>query len=421
MFGGTTALAAIWLLLGVAALSNWQPRTLNAQFEAVPTEHSGTEFSVLLRFSEPIASAGDRLDSRVFTVSGGIIAAVRRVDERSDLWALRIVPDGRSAVGIRLSAVWGCSGTGAICSQHLVPLSNRPEATVVGPAVTAAFINGIDHHSGLDRVAVLIGLSEPISASASAFRDQALRVSGGSVARVNRVAGNAGLLEVMVIPESSDDLVLSLASPSACAFGDLECLNLRRLADGANLTIPPATIHLTFDDGPDPANTPIILDILKRHDARATFFVVGRAVAAYPELIERIISEGHTLANHTWAHDDLLGLSEEAFNRTLLRTQQALGEHATPCFRPPNYRFDDETVKRAAKLGLRMILNTGDTSDWRLPGAEVISANIIAAARPNAILVLHDGGGDRSQTILALESALTVLRLKRYAFEPVCE
>ena len=144
-------------------------------------------------------------------------------------------------------------------------------------------------------------------------------------------------------------------------------------------------------------------------------------MAAFPELIERIISEGHTLANHTWAHDDLLGLSEEAFDQTLLRTQQALGEHATPCFRPPYYRFDDETVKRAAKLGLRMILNTGDTSDWRLPGAEVISANIIAAARPNAILVLHDGGGDRSQTILALESALTVLRLKRYAFEPVCE
>ena len=421
MFGGTAALAAIWLLLGVAALSNWQSPTLNAQFEAVPTEHNGTEFSVLLRFSEPILSGDDRLDSRVFTVNGGIITAVRRVDERSDLWALRIVPDGRSAVGIRLSADSGCSGTRAICSQHLVPLSNRPEATVVGPAVTAAFLNAIDHHSGRDRVAVRIGLSEPISASAFAFRDQVLRVSGGSVARLNRVAGSAELLEVVVIPESSEDLVLSVDPPSACAFGDLDCLNLRRLAGGANLTIPPATIHLTFDDGPHPANTPIILDILRRHDARATFFVVGRAVAAFPELIERIISEGHTLANHTWAHDDLLGLSEEAFDRTLLRTQQVLGEHATPCFRPPYYRFDDETVKRAAKLGLRMILNTGDTSDWRLPGAEVISANIIAAAKPNAILVLHDGGGDRSQTILALESALTVLRLKRYAFEPVCE
>ena len=137
MFGGTAALAAIWLLLGVAALSDWQSPTLNAQFEAVPTEHNGTEFSVLLRFSEPIASAGDTLDSRVFSVTGGIIAEARRVGERSDLWALRIVPDGRSAVGIRLSADWGCSGTGAICTQHLVPLSNRPEATVLGPAVTA--------------------------------------------------------------------------------------------------------------------------------------------------------------------------------------------------------------------------------------------------------------------------------------------
>ncbi|MCY3734001.1 MAG: polysaccharide deacetylase family protein [Chloroflexi bacterium] len=421
MLGGTAALAAIWLLLGVAALSNWQSATLTAQFEAVPREHNETAFSVLLRFSEPVLSGADTLDSRVVTVNGGTVTAVRRVGDRSDRWALRIVPDGRSAVGIRLNAEWGCSRTQGICTQHFVPLSNRPEATVVGPAVAAAFLDAIDHHSGLDRVAVRIGLSEPIATNAHAFATLALGVTGGRVERMRRVDGSGELWEATLVPESSDDLILSLAPPSACAFGDLDCLDLQRLAGGASLTIPPATIHLTFDDGPHPVNTPIILDILKRHDARATFFVVGRAVAANPELVQRIIGEGHTLANHTWAHDDLIGLNQDEFDRTLLRTQQALGEHATPCFRPPNLRFDDETVRRAANLGLNMILNTGDTSDWRRPGAAVIAANIIAAAAPGAIVVLHDGGGDRSQTTLALDLAMTYLGLKRYAFEPVCE
>lgn len=421
MLGGTAALAAIWLLLGVATLSNWQSPALTARFEAAPTEHDETAFSVLLRFTEPVLRGADTLNSDVLTVTSGTLAAVRRVGDRSDLWVVEIVPDGRSTVGIRLNPDWGCSGPRAVCTQHLVPLSNRPEATVLGPPVTAAFLDAIDHHSGLDRVAVRIGLSEPIATSGHAFATLALGVSGGRVEGMRKVDDGGELWEATMVPATGDDLVLSLAPPSACAVGDLNCLNLRRLAGGASLTIPPATIHVTFDDGPHPINTPVILDILKRHDARATFFVVGRAVDAYPELIQRIVSEGHTLANHTWAHDDLIGLSEEEFDRTLLRTQRALGEHATPCFRPPNLRFDDNTVRRAANLGLRMILNTGDTRDWRRPGAAVIGASIIAAAEPGAILVLHDGGGDRSQTIRALDTALTYLRLKRYAFEPVCE
>ena len=106
---------------------------------------------------------------------------------------------------------------------------------------------------------------------------------------------------------------------------------------------------------------------------------------------------------------------------TLWRTQLALGEHATPCFRPPFYRFNAEIVNLAASLGLRMILNTGDTDDWTRPGATAIAANIVAAAEPNAILVLHDGGGDRTQTVQALESALRFLKSRRYAFEPVCQ
>ncbi len=433
--GGTATLVAIWLLVGSIALLNREhaPSTpagaedgllgssLTAQFEAALAAHRATEFSLLLRLSEPILGGADALDRRAFAVTGGTVTDVRRLDGRSDRWELGIAPDGRSGVRVRLLADPGCGGANPICTQHLVPLSNRPEATVPGPPVTAAFLDAVDHHSGLDSVTVRIGLSEPIAASARAFHDLALRVSGGSIERVHRAGSDGGLWEVVLIPESTDDLVLGLAPPSDCANADLDCLNLRRIAEPSTLTIPPATIHLTFDDGPSQVDTPIILDILKQHDARATFFVVGRSAVSFPELIERIVSEGHTLANHTWAHDDLLSLGDEEFDRTLLRTQAALGEHATPCFRPPNYRFDEDTVRRARELGLRMILNTGDTGDWLRLRADEIAARIVAAARPGAILVLHDGGGDRSQTIEALGSALAWLSDKRYVFEPVCE
>ncbi len=393
---------------------------VSAVFDEVPSEHTGETFSMLLRFSHPVTIDADGQGFYGLRVTGGYPTSVQRVDERFDLWRLQIVPDGRSSVHVRLVGAAGCTSDGAICTQHRVPLSNQPTVTVAGAPITPVFLGAPEHHSGLDYVAVRIALSEPMSMSARTFRDQALNVGRGTVERVHRVDGRSDLWEALVVPESSDDLLLTLNPATGCVGGDSECLELLRLSGSPSLTIPPATVHLTFDDGPSRVNTPIILDILRQHDARATFFVVGRSVVAFPEVIERIISEGHTLGNHTWAHDDLLRLSEAEVLATLTRTQHALGEHATPCFRPPNYRFNEETVRQAASIGLRMVLNTGETADWRRPGAAVITANIISAARPNAILVLHDGGGDRGQTIQALEAALSYLSAQRYAFEPVC-
>lgn len=432
MLGGTAALASIWFLLAAFTLFGWQAAApapveepaawaLNAQFESVPVKHTGSEFPLLIRFSQPVHYDADTLDRRAITVSAGSLTSVRRVDDRSDLWELRIVPDSRDSVLVRLDAQPGCVSAGSICTKQQIPLSNRPGVGVPGSQVSARFLDAPGHHSGLDQIAIRIELSESISVGARALGEHGLEVSGGSVRGLRKVGDRSDLWEAIVVPESSADLVVSLVRPSACASDDLECINLQRFGEGISLTIPPATIHLTFDDGPDRINTPIILDILKRYDARATFFVVGRSAVSFPELIERIVAEGHTLGNHTWAHDDLVRLSEEAFNRTLLRTQAALGEHATDCFRPPGYHFNEETIRRAANLGLRMVLNTGDTSDWLLPGADVITQKIIASAKPNVILVLHDGGGDRSQTIRALEAALSHLSEQRYVFEPVCE
>ncbi len=195
------------------------------------------------------------------------------------------------------------------------------------------------------------------------------------------------------------------------------------------MTLPPlhqpppteaSTIFLTFDDGPHPIWTPMILDVLARHDARATFFVTGQLAASYPNLVEQIAAAGHTLANHTWGHEALTSLSGQEFEETLLRTQAVLGEHATPCLRPPYFLSNDDVRQQAARLGLRLVFGSLAAQDWQLPGAEVIAQRIITGTHPGAVIVLHDGGGDRSQTVEGLAMALDILSGAGFAYEPIC-
>ena len=179
-------------------------------------------------------------------------------------------------------------------------------------------------------------------------------------------------------------------------------------------------VYLTFDDGPHVEYTPQVLDVLARHGARATFFVVGRLVQAYPDLIGRIAAEGHTLANHTWNHEDLAGLSRPAFDDTVSRTQAALGDLATPCLRPPYGSVDAFTREWAAAHGLRLMTWDASPQDWRRPPATEIADYIVQWARPGAVILLHDGGGDRSRTVQGLDIALERLAGSGLRFEPVC-
>ena len=148
--------------------------------------------------------------------------------------------------------------------------------------------------------------------------------------------------------------------------------------------------------------------------------MTGESATLYPDLIARIISEGHTLANHTWDHVALDTLSTEEFEDTVLRTQRVLGEHATACIRPPYYRADSETYARADEMGFRVIMGNVRPMDWTRPGAQVIADRIIGGAAHQAVVVLHDGGGDRSQTVEGLRMALAHLRSQNFSFEPVC-
>lgn len=181
-----------------------------------------------------------------------------------------------------------------------------------------------------------------------------------------------------------------------------------------------AVVYLTFDDGPHADYTPQVLDVLARHDARATFFVVGRLARAYPDLIRRIGAEGHTLANHTWNHEDLAGLSRASFDETISRTQAILGDLATPCLRPPYGSVDAFTREWAASHGLRLMMWDTGPQDWLRPPAEEIADHIVQWARPGVVILLHDGGGDRSNTVQGLDMALERLAGQGLRFEPVC-
>lgn len=179
-------------------------------------------------------------------------------------------------------------------------------------------------------------------------------------------------------------------------------------------------VYLTFDDGPHPVYTPQVLDVLARHGARATFFVVGSLAEARPDLIERMVAEGHTVANHTWNHEDLAGLPRTAFDDTISRTQRILGDLATPCLRPPYGSVGAFTGEWAASHGLALIMWDASPQDWLRPQPEEIADYIVRWARPGVILLLHDGGGDRSNTVQGLDMALARLADKNLRYEPVC-
>ncbi len=192
---------------------------------------------------------------------------------------------------------------------------------------------------------------------------------------------------------------------------------------------PPATeepalekvVYLTFDDGPTPPYTREMVELLARYDARVTFFVLGQNVERFPELIEGAYQAGHALGNHTFNHVSLAGISREDFLDQVERTAQLLGASASLCLRPPYGATDAFTRAYAAELGYALILWNIDTLDWKRPAAGAIVRSIVDQVYPEAIVLMHDGGGDREESVAALERVLQELSERGYTFLAICE
>ncbi|MGW4649614.1 bifunctional polysaccharide deacetylase/glycosyltransferase family 2 protein [Kitasatospora sp. NPDC004289] len=189
------------------------------------------------------------------------------------------------------------------------------------------------------------------------------------------------------------------------------------------------TVALTFDDGPDPVWTPQILDVLRRHQVDATFFVVGSQVAAHPELARRIVAEGHELGVHTFTHADLAAVPEWRRSLELSQSQLALAgavSRTSSLLRPPYSSSaaaltdaDWEAVRKAGQDGYLAVLTTLDSGDWRRPGVDRIVADATPRGTAGEIVLMHDAGGDRSQTVAALDRLIPELQARGYRFAPV--
>ena len=183
-------------------------------------------------------------------------------------------------------------------------------------------------------------------------------------------------------------------------------------------------VYLTFDDGPDPTFTPKVLDVLKENDARGTFFVVGRYVRRHPELLARAVAEGSSVQSHSNTHPQLIKLDDATVTDVQLRPVSILIRKATgvvpTCLRPPYGDYDARVQRLAGGLGLRIAMWDVDTLDWKNPGPQAIADRALAQVAPGAVILMHDGGADRTQTVAALRILLPRLTEQGYRFGVMC-
>jgi len=180
----------------------------------------------------------------------------------------------------------------------------------------------------------------------------------------------------------------------------------------------PPQVALTFDDGPHPDNTPGILDILKKEKIKATFFVVGTMAQRYPDLIRREVADGMAVGDHSWTHPHLAGRDNAFVEGQLAHTRdvlKGLGADVT-VFRPPYGSYNASTVSIASALHMRTVIWTIDPTDYRRPSPEVIVRRVMDQLKPGSIILMHDGGGDRSHTVQALKILIEQIRKRGYGF-----
>ena len=173
---------------------------------------------------------------------------------------------------------------------------------------------------------------------------------------------------------------------------------------------------LTFDDGPS-TFTPQVLNILRREHAPATFFQIGRSARQYPDIAREVLAAGLPIGDHTETHPALAGLSPAQQRTEILDGAKSVQSYGAPyprLFRPPYGSFNPATEKLARGHHMLTIMWTVDTRDFSQPGAHKIVFTALSGAKPGAIILMHDGGGPRGETVAALPRIIHVLRHRRF-------
>jgi peptidoglycan/xylan/chitin deacetylase (PgdA/CDA1 family) len=152
-------------------------------------------------------------------------------------------------------------------------------------------------------------------------------------------------------------------------------------------------VALTFDDGPTPGVTDLILDELQKRKLHATFFMIGQRIAAAPDLARRVLAEGHEVGNHTFTHPNLTTLADSQVEAEIQKTQDIMGEvlnHRAAWFRPPYGALRRNQAGLLGRKGLGIVLWSVDSADWSQPGAAQIVGTILAETKPGSIILCHD-------------------------------
>ncbi len=174
-------------------------------------------------------------------------------------------------------------------------------------------------------------------------------------------------------------------------------------------------VALTFDDGPS-TYTPGFLRVLRRKHVNGTFFELGQEVSGNASLMRKILAEGNEIGNHSTHHNAYPGYADLAFTSARIKRLT----HFRPClFRPPYGAVNSGVVSAAAQAGMRTVTWDVDPTDWATPGTGAIYSRVVSAARPGSIILMHDGGGNRSETLAALPRIIDNLRHRGYRFKTV--
>ncbi len=190
----------------------------------------------------------------------------------------------------------------------------------------------------------------------------------------------------------------------------------------SQVSITQPVLAMTFDDGPHPTLTPKLLDILKERNIKCTFFVIGKNAKAYPKIIQRMLAEGHEIANHTWTHCSLTSRSDAQIRSELQQSEDALvaaANYRPHLIRPP-YGAINTRIKQLmfTEFGYPTIMWSVDPQDWRRPGSSVVTSRLVNGAHPGAIMLSHD---IHAPTIQAMPSMFDQLLAKGYQFVTVSQ
>lgn len=187
-------------------------------------------------------------------------------------------------------------------------------------------------------------------------------------------------------------------------------------------TVDGPYVAMTFDDGPKPGQTDRLLDMLKERGIKATFFVIGQNVAQYPDLIRRMVAEGHEVANHSWNHPALSKLSAAGVADQIRKTDAAIVAAGAPqpvVMRPP-YGATNASLNRRLneEFGQKVILWDVDPLDWKYRNSARVTEEIVTKAKPGSIILAHD---IHASTVNAMPGTLDALLAKGYKFVTVSE